>query len=584
MIVNTNTRIDSPVRQVKAKVELHRGSTIAHTWTDNDRIIKITVERPIDDTKFFGYGICQKANVHLVDLNREVADCMTTDKLDIQFTTEGYEFTSVLPLFQITRCNRDENTNELSITAYDAIYHASEHAVSELDLPDLSQDNAGSYISYTLGDFVSAIADVLGVDFFPENHMDVDFGLIFDNSYDYTDITPSYYAPNYDGTETLRDALDDVAEITQSIYYITHNNQLVFKRLDINGDPVLTIDKHRYITLSSGDSRRLTKLVHTTALHDNISIEMPITGSTQYIHDNPLWNLRGDIEQLMTEALAAVGGLTINQFNCDWRGNWYLEIGDKIGLVTKDDDLVYAYLLNDTMEYNGRFRQKTQWSYVDNEVENVVNPLPLGERLKQTYATVDKLNQKIELVVKDMSDVEGEMASLRLTTEEIWAKVKDLDTDDLGNLSEELASLRITSDAITQEVSAVKQQTDSLGVQVETLTQSVSNTVTAEEVEIIVQETLDNGITNSVLTETGFTFNKDGLTISKADHVMSTQITEDGMNIYRGGDIALTVNNEGVKAANLHATTYLIIGGTSRFEDYANNTRTGCFWIREEEE
>lgn len=582
MIVNTNTRIDSPVRQVKAKVELFSGSTLT-TWTDNDRITKITIERPIDDTKFFGYGICQKANVHLIDLDREIG-CTTNDKMDIHFTTEGDEFDYILPVFQVTRCNRDENTNELSITAYDAIYHASEHAVSELDLPDLSQNANDGYVSYTLGDFVSAIADVLGVDFSPETHLDVDFGLIFDNSYDYTDITPSYYAPNYEGTETLRDVLDDVAEITQTIYYINYDNQLVFKRLDINGDPVLTIDKHKYITLSSGDSRRLTKLVHTTALSDNISAEMEITGTTQYIHDNPLWNLRGDIEQLMEEALAAVGGLTINQFDCDWRGNWYLEIGDKIGLVTKDDDIVYAYLLNDTIEYNGRFRQRTQWSYVDNEVENVVNPLPLGERLKQTYATVDKLNQKIELVVRDMSDVEGEMASLRLTTDEILAKVKDLDIDNLGNISEELASLRVTSDAITQEVTAVKQETDALGVQVETLTQSVSNTVTAEEVEIIVKETLDDGITTNVITETGFTFDKDGLTISKADHVMSTQITEDGMNIYRGGDIALTVNNEGVKAANLHATTYLIIGGTSRFEDYANNTRTGCFWIREDEE
>ena len=478
MIVNTNTRIDSPVRQVKAKVELHRGSTIARTWTDNDRIIKITVERPIDDTKFFGYGICQKANVHLVDLNREIADCMTTDKLDIQFTTEGYEFTPILPLFQITRCNRDENTNELSITAYDAIYYASEHAVSELDLPDLSQTGA-PYISYTLGDFVSAIADVLGVTFSEENHLDVDFGLIFDNYLPSTDLNPKYNAPNYDGTETLRDALDDVAEITQTVYYITHDNQLVFKRLDINGEPVLTIDKHKYITLSSSDSRRLTKLVHTTTLDDNVSIELDITGTTQYIHDNPLWNLRGDIEQLMSDALAAVGGLTINQFDCHWRGNWYLEIGDKIGLVTKDDDLVYAYLLNDTIEYTGSYRQKTKWNYVDNEVENVVNPLPLGERLKQTYAHVDKLNQKIELVVSDMSTLEGDVASLKLTTDAIEAKVQNLDFGTLGDITKELASLRVDSDSISQEVSAIKQDTDYLGVQVESLTQTVSNTVTA---------------------------------------------------------------------------------------------------------
>ena len=37
-------------------------------------------------------------------------------------------------------------------------------------------------------------------------------------------------------------------------------------------------------------------------------------------------------------------------------------------------------------------------------------------------------------------------------------------------------------------------------------------------------------------------------------------------------------DNLGVKAEDLHATTYLIIGNNSRLEDY-NTNRTGCFWI-----
>lgn len=587
MIVNTNTSINSPVRQVRAKVELHRDSTIAHTWTDKDRIIKISVERPIDDTKFFGYGICQKANVHLIDRDKEITDCVTSDKMDIQFTTEGYDFASILPLFQITRCNRDEKTNELSITAYDAIYHASEHAVEELNLPDLSKTSEG-YVYYTLEDFILAVAEVLNIEFVPKDHLHLDLGMIFDNAFDATgpdseSDSGHYNAPNYSGKETLRDVLDDIAEITQTIYYITHNNQLVFKRLDIDGEPVLTIDKSMYIELNSSDSRRLTKLVHTTELGDNISTELDITGTTQYIYDNPLWNLRPDIEGLMENALAAVGGLTINQFDCSWRGNWYLEIGDKIGLVTKDDDITHSYLLNDVMEYNGGFQQKTQWRYVDNEVEGVVNPLPLGERLKQTYAVVDKVNQKIEMVVKDITGIEGEVSSLQITTDRIIAQVEDLDLDSLGNISNELASLQITTDAITQRVQAVEVETDGLGTIINEISKTVENKVSAEEVEIIIKETIDDGITTAVKTETGFTFDKDGLTIEKDNSEMSTQITEDGMTISRSGDVVLTVNNLGVDAANLRATTYLIIGKNSRFEDYANNTRTGCFWIGERE-
>ena len=54
------------------------------------------------------------------------------------------------------------------------------------------------------------------------------------------------------------------------------------------------------------------------------------------------------------------------------------------------------------------------------------------------------------------------------------------------------------------------------------------------------------------------------------------------MSVYKNEEKVLIANNEGVKAANLHATTYLIIGNYSRFEDYTNidgEVRTGCFWI-----
>ena len=96
--------------------------------------------------------------------------------------------------------------------------------------------------------------------------------------------------------------------------------------------------------------------------------------------------------------------------------------------------------------------------------------------------------------------------------------------------------------------------------------------------ELIVQEELANGV-NKVTTSTGFTFNQEGLTIKKSDVDITTNISEDGMRVSKGGQVVLTADNNGVEALNLHATTYLIIGDNSRFEDYDNGSRTGCFWI-----
>ena len=76
------------------------------------------------------------------------------------------------------------------------------------------------------------------------------------------------------------------------------------------------------------------------------------------------------------------------------------------------------------------------------------------------------------------------------------------------------------------------------------------------------------------------TFNDEGMTISRSGSEMTTKITEDGMTVYRDNQEVLVADNVGVKATNLHATTYLIIGTNSRFEDYDNGARTGCFWIK----
>ena len=105
--------------------------------------------------------------------------------------------------------------------------------------------------------------------------------------------------------------------------------------------------------------------------------------------------------------------------------------------------------------------------------------------------------------------------------------------------------------------------------------------MTPEDVQIKITEALAAGV-NEVTTTTGFTFNKDGLTVSKSGSEMTTNIDEDGMSIYRDNVEVLTADNTGVKALNLHAVTYLIIGNNSRFEDYTNTSgqkRTGCFWI-----
>lgn len=87
---------------------------------------------------------------------------------------------------------------------------------------------------------------------------------------------------------------------------------------------------------------------------------------------------------------------------------------------------------------------------------------------------------------------------------------------------------------------------------------------------------------NSITTETGYTFNAEGLTIYQKDNEMKNLIDNTGMYITRSDEEVLTVNHLGVSAINLTSRQYLIVGENSRFENYSSDSgdsRTGCFFI-----
>lgn len=525
MLTNTTIAagINSPVRQIKTQVVfvLDDGTTLH--FRETDRVKSFTVDR-VGEGKFIGYGICQRINIKLIDKDRELTTIHAGNKLYVFLGTNGGNI-NPFPHFYITEIHRDENTNEMSITGYDKLYDAATHTTSEITINEYTIKELATECGKLIG---LSTTQFIGVD-------DATLNIAYSTG------------ANFEGTETIRDALNAIAEATQTIYYVYGDYKLIFKRLDKDGEAVYTIDRNRYYTLKNSDNRRVSAVCHATELGDNVSADTGVTGTVIYIRDNPLWELRDDIADLVDNALIAVGGLTVNQFECEWRGNFLLEIGDKIALITKDNETVYSYVLDDVIEYDGTLKQNTKWSYTQSDAETESNPTNLGELIKQTYARVDKANKNIELMVSEIDGLETNMSNLVLTTEGIAATVSNTTK---------------TVDDLTEDV--------------ETLMNKVSTQISSEDVKILIEKTISNEVT-SVTTNTGFTFNDEGLTVSKSDSEMKTQITDDGMTVFKNDEAVLVADNEGVKAANLHATTFLIIGKNSRFEDYDN--RTGCFWI-----
>ena len=651
-MINSNINASS-VNRVNAKVELYNGSTLVETCTCNDRLQDFTVERVGQNNKFFGFGVFHKVTINLIDLERNLTVTeANTFKIKIGY---GDQFVQPYPTFYTNKVTRDETTNTITVVAYCKLAtKASTHTVNEIVAP------------YTIREFTSAAAALLGIE-------SVEFQGI--NAAE--TCLDTYYEKggNFEGTEGLSEALDQIAEVTQTIYFLNHEDKLIFKRLDRDGLPVLTISKNDYYDLETGEIRRLSTIVDTNELGNSTSIGN-VTGVIQYVRDNPFWELRDDIQVLLTNAYAAIGGISAAPFHCTWDGNFLLEIGDKIALSAEDNSTITSFILNDTIYYDSTLEETTQFIHTGEE-ETASNPVSLGERLKQTYAKVDKQNKQIELVASEAAENKSNIASLSITVDGIDLSVKELNTKtetietnlstlntDLTTLSgtvatnttgigelkvttesinasvsslettttnlatkdgeleesittnataigelqvstesisasvgelqtttdnltgevttnkENIAALQITTDGISTSVSSLEtnitERLNGIDTNYDELAQEVSTKVTASDITVAIEEERRKGA-EKVTTSTGFTFDSNGLTITKSDSAISTNIDEDGLSVYRYNEEVLTADNGGVLAKNLHATTYLIVGKNTYFADYGTD-RAGCFW------
>lgn len=94
--------------------------------------------------------------------------------------------------------------------------------------------------------------------------------------------------------------------------------------------------------------------------------------------------------------------------------------------------------------------------------------------------------------------------------------------------------------------------------------------LTAEGLSVDVQHILDNGV-DKVTTQTGYTFNADGLRITKSGEQMENKLDNTGMYVRRGDDVMLQANNRGVIATDVTVRNYLIVGHL-RFEQMGAGT------------
>lgn len=504
-----------PSRHVTGGVFIYEGSSVADTLTAKTTLKQLKIERTAPKGKFFGFAVSQKLTFDVIGKYPLDKGTKIKPYINIVDNTVPEQ-----PYFFVDKVEINETTNTTTITAYDVISKAAEKNIAEIIFT----------YPLTITAFAKQVVEA--------------FGGVLETSFSTTGFTIQE-TPNFSGKETLGEVLAAIAEATGTVCFCSHNNNIKFRILSTQYiiDTITTSD---YFNLSTQEEVELTKIVSATELGDNVSCGAD-GGATQILWENPFIVLRADAGTLLENIGSLTLGLKVNPHNLVWRGTSCYEIGDYLNVNTVKGDVAGFYYFNDTLNFTGGLSSTLNWEPAENE-NPTSNPTSLGAALSQTFAKVNKANKRIDLVVEESNEHAAAIAQLGITTDEIKASVSSHNT-----------------------------QLDNLETEVESMSSRVEAAVTAEEVQIQIETTLNSAV-DSITSKTGYTFGNEGLFIEKSDSEMKTQITEDGLSIYRNSDKILKVDNEGVKAEDLHATTYLMIGSHSRLEDYLTE-RTGCFWI-----
>ena len=209
--------------------------------------------------------------------------------------------------------------------------------------------------------------------------------------------------------------------------------------------------------------------------------------------------------------------------------------------------------------FTGNYKTTLKESSTISNVEKISN----NTNIRKIKSTLNDITGEIEIITEDVSDNKSNIAEMRLDLNSINLRVEET--------SENLASNYLTKDETEAMASTNNENID-------LLRQAVEQSTSSTQMQInIINEEISNGITK-IRTNTGFTFDDDGMKIAKEGEEMSSLVDNTGLYVKRDTEDVLVANNEGVETENLKVRNYLTIGRNSRFEDY-KEVRTACFYI-----
>ena len=199
------------------------------------------------------------------------------------------------------------------------------------------------------------------------------------------------------------------------------------------------------------------------------------------------------------------------------------------------------------------------------EIRKAVKDMPV--------TPIDNFNNIKALIIKSADIVEAYSETISKSLEGKYVAISDF-----GVYTEsQLVQMDLAPDSLRSTMERVETITGDVALMRTDISRVEQK---ADAVEVWVSKAESDGV-GSVKTSTGYTFNADGLTISKEGEPVENLLNHEGMYVKHSGTVILQADGDGVKAKDVTVRNYLEMGDHARFEDYSNGTdtkRTACFW------
>ncbi len=382
---------------------------------------------------------------------------------------------------------------------------------------------------------------------------------------------------NYVSNAAIDDALIGTLSLDRGWYGELRGNYIDARQLSVtdgSGKRTLDIDSFGNVSLDVASLKIKSSSVATQLNVENAINDIKVGGTNLWVLSDIITgyesngNIIGDDTQYKTrQSLVATNGAAELVYQC-WNPNKISNDSNtnRVAFFDTNGSYITSYQVD---KLNGQTHQKQLIKIPENAVYMRLGAICGVSSYDGTIKIKFELGNKATDFSPAPEDTESDITILESETK---------------TLKESVTSLQLGADSINASVKSLEETvvntTNGLANDISSIQNQVNLAMTSDDVKIEIQKEISKGA-NKVSTSTGFTFDDNGLKVSKSDSEMSTQITEDGMTVYRNDEAVLTANNQGVDAKNLRATTYLIIGSNSRMEDFTcnNDKRTGCFWI-----